>query len=159
MGGGSLAAGSLRLSNIMSSLTRARRFGTRHTGIMTDSTTSAPCSRRLFLVGTATTFAGAVLAACGSSKTEASAKDVPVGGATIVGKYIISQPKAGEYKAWSTKCPHAGTAIDTINGSTAKCPAHNSTFNVNTGQRISGPATSGLTEAKASLNNDKIEVS
>lgn len=52
------------------------------------------CSRRMFLLGTATTFAGAYAAACGSSPSaEIAATEIPIGSAKIVDGVIFTQPK------------------------------------------------------------------
>ena len=54
------------------------------------------CSRRMFLLGTATTFAGAYLAACGKEPSaEIAATEIPVGSAVIVDKVIFAQPIEG----------------------------------------------------------------
>ena len=60
------------------------------------------CSRRMFLLGTATTFAGAYAAACGSSPSaDIAATEIPIGSAKIVDGVIFTQPKEGEFKAYS----------------------------------------------------------
>ncbi len=124
--------------------------------------TSQPpiCSRRLFLLGTATSFAGALLAACGKSSTEEiSTTDVPVGSAVIVGEVIIAQPTAGEYKAYSAICPHQGYPITQIDGETAKCNRHASVFSLKDGSVISGPARDPMTEVEFSHNGETITIS
>ncbi|MDY6049658.1 MAG: Rieske 2Fe-2S domain-containing protein [Corynebacterium sp.] len=107
------------------------------------------CSRRTFLLGTATTFAGAVLAACGGDAAKAATiptAEVPVGGAVIVEDFIVAQPTAGNFVAYSSKCPHAGYPIGTINDDgTVTCEAHGSKFDLTTGAVVQAPATTGLT--------------
>ena len=52
------------------------------------------CSRRMFLLGSATTVAGAFLAACGEEPSVEIAKaEVPVGSAIIADGFIIAQPQ------------------------------------------------------------------
>ncbi|APT93541.1 iron-sulfur protein [Corynebacterium phocae] len=105
------------------------------------------CSRRLFLLGSATTFAGAYLAACGSEPTaQIAATEVPVGSGIIVDGIIFAQPVEGEFKAFSAKCPHQGSTITKIEGSDAICTTHFSTFDMTTGEVVSGPSPKGLTE-------------
>lgn len=78
---------------------------TGHNGNMT-------CSRRLFLLGTATTLSGALLAACSQLEEEPEhiakfkAKEIPVGGAVSFGNFFVAQPKEGLFKAYSAECPH-----------------------------------------------------
>lgn len=104
------------------------------------------CSRRTFLLGTATTFVGAFLAACGKAPSaEVAATQVPVGSAVIVDKIIIAQPTEGQFVAYSTTCPHQGSSITQVDGSTVKCPSHGSVFDIATGAPVSGPATTGMT--------------
>jgi len=115
------------------------------------------CNRRLFLIGTATTFAGALLAACGSQKQTIDANDVPVGSAVIVGDFIITQPTTGVYHAYSAKCPHQGAKITQVNGDTVTCTNHNSVFSITDGAPVSGPSRAGLMEAKLKTDgNNKL---
>ena len=105
------------------------------------------CSRRLFLLGTATTFAGAFLAACGEAPSEEVAKTaVPVGSAVILDRFIIAQPNPGEYVAYSSVCPHQQQKITVVEGENVKCTAHGSVFNTATGDKVSGPSVAGLRE-------------
>ncbi|MEJ5918818.1 Rieske (2Fe-2S) protein [Corynebacterium sp. H78] len=100
------------------------------------------CSRRRFLLGTAATAAGALLAAC-ASKTEqqrVAAADIPVGGGVVVGDYVVTQPKEGVFKAWSNYCPHQGGKIDKVVDGVMICPEHNSKFDIETGAVVSGPS-------------------
>ncbi|KQB84681.1 Rieske (2Fe-2S) protein [Corynebacterium oculi] len=119
-----------------------------------------PCSRRLFLLGSATTFAGAVLAACGSGPTEEiAATDVPVGSAVIVGDFIIAQPQRGQYRAYSTTCPHQSSKITEVEGETVRCTSHNSVFSLSDGSVVEGPARSPLTEGTVEEKGTNLSVS
>lgn len=106
------------------------------------------CSRRMFILGAATTFAGAFLAACGKpAPAEVAATQVPVGSAVIVGKFIIAQPTEGNFVAYSTTCPHQGSPITQVKGNTVRCPSHGSVFDIATGEVVDGPSQSGMTPA------------
>lgn len=118
------------------------------------------CSRRLFLLGTATTFAGAFLAACGEAPSEEVAKTaVPVGSAVILDRFIIAQPNPGEYVAYSAVCPHQQQKITVVDGENVRCTAHGSVFNTANGEVVSGPATTGLTTAALEETGDQLTVS
>ena len=105
------------------------------------------CSRRLFLLVTATTFAGAYLAACGKEPSaEIAATEIPVGSAIIVDKVIFAQPTEGEFKAYSQTCPHQQSLITKIEGLTATCTSHYSSFDLATGEVTGGPSPKPLTE-------------
>ncbi|EFK55351.1 Rieske 2Fe-2S domain-containing protein [Corynebacterium genitalium ATCC 33030] len=124
---------------------------------MTENSQTPRCSRRLFLVGSATTVAGAFLAACGKPATaEIAATQVPVGSAVIVDKLIIAQPTEGEFLAYSTVCPHQGNPISQVNGDTVRCPAHGSSFDIATGEPVEGPAQSGMTPAPVRQEGDTV---
>ncbi|AKK07358.1 ferredoxin subunit of nitrite reductase and ring-hydroxylating dioxygenase [Corynebacterium mustelae] len=126
---------------------------------MTDHDATS-CSRRMFLIGTATTFAGAVLAACSSraDKISVTATDVPVGSAVIDGDIIIAQPVAGEYKAYSSICPHQGYPITQVTGSAVRCTRHGSTFDIVDGSVIDGPSRDGLRPRKVTLEGETFNV-
>ncbi|MBP3088247.1 Rieske (2Fe-2S) protein [Corynebacterium sp. sy017] len=123
------------------------------------------CSRRSFLLGTATTFAGALaLSGCsqgsgGSGSASVSVQDVPVGSAIIVDKFIIAQPTKGEYKAYSAICPHANGIITMVNGNTVRCPKHGSEFNIADGSVSSGPSRAPLTAATLKNEGEKLSAS
>ena len=118
------------------------------------------CTRRMFLLGTATTFAGAFLAACGEPPSEEVAKtDVPVGGAVILDRFIIAQPTAGEYVAYSAVCPHQGAKITEARpDGTVRCTNHGSVFDIATGDPVSGPADLPLTTATLAESGDTLTV-
>lgn len=118
------------------------------------------CSRRLFLLGTATTFAGAFLAACGEAPSEEVAKTaVPVGSAVILDRFIIAQPNPGKYVAYSAVCPHQQQKITVVEGENVRCTAHGSVFDTTKGEVVSGPATTGLTTAALEETGDQLTVS
>jgi len=90
---------------------------------------------------------GATLAAVG---------DVPEGGGVIQGDYVITQPTAGVFKAFSKVCTHAGCDVNKIDGGQISCPCHNSKFSIDTGQPTSGPANKALPETKVKVDGDNI---
>ena len=120
------------------------------------------CSRRTFLVATATTASAAFLAACGSAKdagVSIDAADIPVGSAKVVGDYIIAQPTSGVFHAYSARCPHQGAKVSVVDGATVMCPSHGSVFDISDGAVVAGPARTGLTEAKLSNEGTTLTVS
>jgi Rieske Fe-S protein len=95
----------------------------------------------------------------GASATPTS--DVPVGGATFFPDTltIVTQPEAGTFKAFDATCPHQGCAVSQVDGSQLVCPCHGSTFALATGDRISGPATTGLTPKTITVSGSTFTVS
>ncbi len=88
--------------------------------------------------------------------TLAAVGDVPEGGGLIQGDYVITQPVAGTFKAFSKVCTHAGCDVNKIDGGQIACPCHNSKFSIETGEPTSGPATKALPETKVKVDGDNI---
>ncbi|WP_327011842.1 Rieske (2Fe-2S) protein [Dactylosporangium sp. NBC_01737] len=86
----------------------------------------------------------------------ASTADVPVGGGAVIGDVLVVQPVAGTFKAYDAACPHKGVKLGVPKDGVATCPAHNSTFAIADGARISGPATSGLKEIAIKVDAGRI---
>lgn len=94
----------------------------------------------------------------GESITVAKA-DVPVGGALLLDtKYAVSQPTAGEFKAFSKTCPHQGCEVSQIHEKSLVCVCHTSLFSITDGSRESGPARSGLREVAVREDGDNLLV-
>jgi len=94
--------------------------------------------------------------AANSGTALALAADVPEGGGVIKGDYVITQPVAGTFKAFSKVCTHAGCDVNKIDGGVIICPCHNSRFSIETGEPSSGPAKKGLPETKVKVDGDNI---
>ncbi|MEV4131744.1 Rieske (2Fe-2S) protein [Dactylosporangium sp. NPDC049742] len=134
--------------------------------------------RRALLAGAGAT---ALLAACGSEPASsgaaaapatsappaegtapapaaslASTAEIPVGGGEVVGDVLIVQPVAGTFKAYNAACPHKGVKVTAPKDGVATCPAHNSTFAIADGARMSGPATTGLKEIAIKVDAGRI---
>ena len=118
------------------------------------------CSRRGFLLGTATTAAGALLAACapGSDVERVAAADIPVGGGTVVGDYVVTQPEEGVFTAFSARCPHQGGTINAVRDGVMICPDHNSHFDIETGDVVSGPSRQPAGAAKLGSEGQELIV-
>jgi Rieske Fe-S protein len=78
----------------------------------------------------------------------ASTADIPVGGGMVIGKVnlVVTQPVAGEFKAFSSVCPHVGCLLNKVENGTIDCPCHGSTFRISDGAVVTGPATLPLTQ-------------
>ena len=72
--------------------------------------------------------------------------DVPVGGGVILtdSQLVITQPKAGTFKAFSAICTHQGCAVSTVENGTINCPCHGSEFAITDGSVVAGPAPKPL---------------
>ncbi|QNE90537.1 Rieske 2Fe-2S domain-containing protein [Corynebacterium incognita] len=113
----------------------------------------------MFLLGSATTLAGAYLAACGKEASASIAKtEIPVGSAVIIDKIIFAQPTEGEFKAYSQTCPHQGSLITEIEGDVATCTSHYTSYKLSDGSVIEGPGTKPLETFELRDAGDNVEV-
>ena len=103
----------------------------------------------------ATTTAG------GSGDSQGVAKaDVPVGGGAIIAaaKAVVTQPAAGQFKAFSSTCTHMGCPVAEVADGTINCNCHGSRFDIATGAVKRGPATRPLPAKTVTVKGDRIIV-
>lgn len=136
--------------------------------------TSFQPSRRIVFQGLGALGVAAVLAGCsgddgggsgnrGSDAPEAgtelaSTADVPVGGGLVLTdeQIVITQPTAGDFRAFSAVCTHQGTLVDGVQDDAIHCPNHGSLFSPEDGSVQQGPATQPLPEVAIKVDGDKI---
>jgi Rieske Fe-S protein len=86
----------------------------------------------------------------------ASVADVPEGGGIIAGDLVITQPTAGQFKAFSKVCTHQGCDVNKVEAGVISCPCHGSKFAIDTGAPTAGPAKKGLPETKVKVDGQNI---
>ncbi|MFJ9012389.1 Rieske (2Fe-2S) protein [Streptomyces canus] len=132
---------------------------------------SAP-SRRVVVAAVGAAGLALTLNACGSeddssSSSDAAAgsvlaktSDIPEGGGKIFkdSGVVVTQPTAGEFKAFSSKCTHQGCAVTGITNGVITCPCHKSEFSVTDGSVKKGPATQPLPEEKITVSGESISL-
>lgn len=137
-------------------------------------------------VGGAAVAGGALLAACGDDTTDsgspspapnsgpstepggsgggggsevllATAK-VPEGGGVILpdAEVVVTQPTAGDFKAFSAICTHQGCTVGDVAGGVIICPCHGSQFSVEDGSVTAGPAPSPLPEVAITVDGKNV---
>ena len=81
-----------------------------------------------------------------ASNALAMTSEIPVGSGKIFAaqKVVVTQPDAGDYKAFSAICTHMGCLVSTISNGTIDCPCHGSQYSISTGAVVAGPAPSPL---------------
>lgn len=96
----------------------------------------------------------------GGSGGDLSTTDVPEGSGVILAdqKVVVTQPAAGEFKAFSAVCTHAGCIVATVTD-TINCNCHGSRFSITDGSVVAPPATQPLPEAGITVDGDTITVS
>ncbi|WP_426500267.1 Rieske (2Fe-2S) protein [Streptomyces sp. D54] len=90
----------------------------------------------------------------------AATSDIPEGGGLVFAaqKVVVTQPRPGEFKAFSSTCTHQGCAVKDVSGGTITCPCHNSTFDAATGSPTGGPATQPLPAREITVEGDSIRL-
>jgi Rieske Fe-S protein len=82
--------------------------------------------------------------------------DIPVGGGKIFPdlQAVVTQPKAGVFKAFTSVCTHQGCTVAEV-VQTINCNCHGSKFSITDGSVVNGPATAPLAakQVKATGNN------
>jgi nitrite reductase/ring-hydroxylating ferredoxin subunit len=102
--------------------------------------------------------AGAQADGAAGSTSLAKTSDIPEGGGKIFKDHgvVVTQPTAGTFKAFSSKCTHQGCAVTTIADGAIICPCHKSHFSVEDGSVKQGPATQALPAEKITVSGDEI---
>ncbi len=90
----------------------------------------------------------------------ASTGDVPVGGCFVVAasKIVVTQATEGDFKAFSAICTHQGCPVESSTEGDIPCPCHGSTFSLEDGSPLSGPATAGLAPVEIAVDGDAISL-
>ncbi|MFF7202977.1 MULTISPECIES: Rieske (2Fe-2S) protein [unclassified Streptomyces] len=91
-------------------------------------------------------------------KVIATTADIPEGGGKVVGDVVITQPRAGEFKAFSSKCTHQGCAVKDVADGVITCPCHQSKFDATDGSVKAGPATTPLPPADITVDGNSIKL-
>lgn len=106
--------------------------------------------------GAATAGGGSGSGSGSGGKVLAKTADIPEGGGKVFGDVVVTQPKAGEFKAFSSKCTHAGCAVKDVAEGIINCPCHGSKFDAADGSVKAGPATTPLAAAPITVQGDSI---
>jgi nitrite reductase/ring-hydroxylating ferredoxin subunit len=94
----------------------------------------------------------------GAAAGLAAVADIPVGGGKIFAeqKVVVTQPTAGQFKAFSVACTHQGCPVSKIEAGNIVCTCHNSKFKIADGAPNGGPATKPLAPATVKVENGRI---
>jgi Rieske Fe-S protein len=81
-----------------------------------------------------------------------------VGGGVVIAaqKVVVTQPTAGEFKAFSATCTHMSCTVGSVSNGTINCPCHGSKFAVADGSVKQGPAGRPLPEVSVKVDGDTV---
>lgn len=94
----------------------------------------------------------------GGGEVLAKTADIPEGGGKVFEdkEIVVTQPTAGEFKAFSSVCTHSGCTVGDISNGTITCPCHGSQFDAADGSVKKGPASKPLGAASITVEGDSI---
>jgi Rieske Fe-S protein len=137
---------------------------------VTQTSHSTPAlSRRAVVAGAGGVAAAGLLTACAGAPAPApapapagtaltSTSDVPVGGGTVFADQdvVVTQPTAGDFKAFSATCTHQGCKVKSVTDGVIVCPCHSSRFAIADGAVTGGPAKSPLPAKNITVEGEEI---
>ncbi|MFF8840008.1 Rieske (2Fe-2S) protein [Streptomyces sp. NPDC015130] len=128
--------------------------GTETTAPATSETSAAPSAPAT----SATPEAPATSATATGAAPLARTSGIPVGGGTVFTeeKVVVTQPTAGEFKAFSAVCTHQGCLVNKVADGTIDCPCHGSKYRIADGSVAHGPATRPLPAEQIIVSGDSI---
>jgi Rieske Fe-S protein len=138
--------------------------------------TDSLATRRGVLAGVGLVGLAGVITACGAGSSSsapavstaastsaaanalAATTDIPVGSGTIFTgpKVVVTQPTAGEFKAFSAVCTHMGCIVSQVSNGTIDCPCHGSQYSITTGDVVAGPAPMPLPAEQIKVSGGSI---
>lgn len=86
--------------------------------------------------------------------------DIPVGSGQVFddARVVVTQPSAGEFKAFSAICTHQGCTVASVGDGLITCPCHGSQYSIEDGSVQRGPATAALAARNVSVDDGDIVV-
>jgi nitrite reductase/ring-hydroxylating ferredoxin subunit len=102
--------------------------------------------------------AGTTDAGAGSPAIRAA--DIPVGGGKIFQdqEIVVTQPTAGNFKAFSAVCTHMGCLVTTVENGQIGCRCHMTEFSIADGSVTKGPAKKALAAKTVTQAGDSFTV-
>jgi Rieske Fe-S protein len=145
----------------------------------TQPTTDRRTVLRNTAIGVAVAGVGVTAAACSSSNSQpqGSSAQTATSAATAAGPVtltttsnvkvgsgyidttaaiVVTQPTAGEYKAFTAVCTHMQCIVGSVTNNVIQCPCHGSEYSASTGEVIQGPATQPLAAKTIKVSGDNI---
>lgn len=88
----------------------------------------------------------------------ATTDEVPVGGGIVLAeeRVVLTQPTAGEFKAFTAVCTHQQLTVTSVEDGQIRCANHGSSYSAETGEVEGGPAPAALAEVPIRVEGDRI---
>jgi Rieske Fe-S protein len=108
--------------------------------------------------GAASGDAGGGASSAPAGKALASTSQIPVGSGMVFSgpQVVVTQPSAGEFKAFSAVCTHMGCIVNQVSNGTIDCPCHGSQYSIKTGDVVAGPAPKPLPAKQITVSGSSI---
>ena len=126
------------------------------------ASSSAPAAGNAGITPAAPGSAAPAGSGAGSSAPAANAlaatSQIQVGSGMIFSgpQVVVTQPSAGEFKAFSAVCTHMGCIVNQISKGTIDCPCHGSQYSITTGDVVAGPAPKPLPAKQIKVSGGSI---
>ena len=121
--------------------------------------TAAACSSTNSVAqGSGAQTAAAAATTSSGPVTVATTAEVAVGSGFINKdiSVVVTQPTAGEYKAFTAICTHQGCTVGSVTNNVIQCPCHGSEYSAKDGSVIQGPATQALAAKTIKVSGSNI---
>jgi Rieske Fe-S protein len=107
---------------------------------------------------TASSAAASGASSSAGAKALAATSEIPVGSGMIFSgpQVVVTQPTAGEFKAFSAVCTHMGCLVNQISNGTIDCPCHGSQYSITTGDVVAGPAPRPLPAKQIKVSGSSV---
>jgi Rieske Fe-S protein len=107
---------------------------------------------------TASSAAASGASSSAGAKALAATSEIPVGSGMIFSgpQVVVTQPTAGEFKAFSAVCTHMGCIVNQISNGTIDCPCHGSQYSITTGDVVAGPAPRPLPAKQIKVSGSSV---
>lgn len=85
--------------------------------------------------------------------------EIPVGSGKVfpTAQAVITQPKKGQFKAFSAVCTHQGCLVDAVT-TTINCPCHGSKYSITDGSVVNPPAPKPLPSKTIKVSGDSLTI-
>ncbi|MBC9715285.1 Rieske (2Fe-2S) protein [Streptomyces sp. TRM66268-LWL] len=90
----------------------------------------------------------------------AKTSEIEVGGGKVfeAEKVVVTQPAAGDFKAFSAVCTHSGCTVANVEDGTINCACHGSKYALDDASVQGGPAPRPLAARKINVEGDSISL-